>query len=143
MQYTHDHLIFTIMKLHPDLLHWRDFKVAMPVQHNGGQNGEPYITEWMRKDIPQPAVQTLRDTFKAHREEICAQLVRHYRDDKLRFTDRYAVAPPDAPESVKAQVTAWQTYRQALRDITKQPDFPLRVEWPTSPNTTSSPTPSV
>lgn len=28
---------------------------------------------------------------------------------------------------------AWATYRQALRDIPSQPDFPLTVEWPTTP----------
>lgn len=28
---------------------------------------------------------------------------------------------------------AWQNYRQALRDVTKQPTFPGSVSWPTSP----------
>jgi hypothetical protein len=28
---------------------------------------------------------------------------------------------------------AWQTYRQALRDITEQPGFPLEVVWPEMP----------
>jgi hypothetical protein len=27
----------------------------------------------------------------------------------------------------------WQTYRQALRDITLQPGYPANVEWPTIP----------
>jgi len=27
----------------------------------------------------------------------------------------------------------WQTYRQALRDITDQPDYPRNVIWPTPP----------
>lgn len=27
----------------------------------------------------------------------------------------------------------WSTYRQALRDITKQPNFPFDVEFPTIP----------
>lgn len=30
---------------------------------------------------------------------------------------------------------AWQTYRQALRDITAQPGFPLDVVWPEPPAT--------
>jgi hypothetical protein len=29
--------------------------------------------------------------------------------------------------------TAWATYRQALRDITKQAGFPWTVEWPDAP----------
>ena len=28
----------------------------------------------------------------------------------------------------------WQTYRQALRDITKQEGYPLNVVWPSQPN---------
>jgi hypothetical protein len=28
----------------------------------------------------------------------------------------------------------WQTYRQALRDITLQPGYPYTVEWPTTPS---------
>ncbi len=34
----------------------------------------------------------------------------------------------DIPEAVAAR---WQPYRQALRDITTQPGFPLDVTWPT------------
>lgn len=29
----------------------------------------------------------------------------------------------------------WQTYRQALRDITSQPGFPFEVVWPAPPGT--------
>jgi len=29
--------------------------------------------------------------------------------------------------------TQWQTYRQALRDITLQPEFPYNVVWPVKP----------
>ena len=36
---------------------------------------------------------------------------------------------PDVPLNTKA---AWATYRQALRDITKQAD-PKNITWPTSP----------
>jgi len=36
----------------------------------------------------------------------------------------------DVPE---ATATAWQPYRQALRDITDQPGFPEVIEWPSPP----------
>jgi hypothetical protein len=32
-----------------------------------------------------------------------------------------------------AQKTAWETYRQALRDITLQADFPDSITWPIKP----------
>ena len=36
---------------------------------------------------------------------------------------------PDAP----ADKAAWAAYRQALRDITEQADFPHNIEWPAPP----------
>lgn len=38
----------------------------------------------------------------------------------------------DSPLTAE-QKTAWSTYRQALRDITKQSGFPSNVIWPTPP----------
>jgi hypothetical protein len=37
---------------------------------------------------------------------------------------------PDAPV---ADVSSWQVYRQALRDVPEQPGFPFSIEWPESP----------
>lgn len=37
---------------------------------------------------------------------------------------------PDVSEATKLK---YQTYRQALRDITKQDGFPYNVTWPTQP----------
>ena len=37
---------------------------------------------------------------------------------------------PDVPLATKE---AWATYRQALRDITEQPGYPLLINWPVQP----------
>lgn len=37
---------------------------------------------------------------------------------------------PDAP----ANKQAWANYRQHLRDITQQPDFPIKIDWGTPPD---------
>ena len=39
---------------------------------------------------------------------------------------------PDAPLTTEAKA-AWVAYRQQLRDITEQADFPQVVEWPVEP----------
>ena len=39
---------------------------------------------------------------------------------------------PDAPLTT-AQKAAWSTYRQALRDISKQALFPVTIDWPVVP----------
>lgn len=59
--------------------------------------------------------------------EEAAQQVRSRRDSLLTESDWTQVA--DAP----VDQAAWATYRQALRDIPDQKDFPNEVTWPTEP----------
>jgi hypothetical protein len=40
---------------------------------------------------------------------------------------------PNNPLNTEKQ-TAWANYRQELRDITDQSEYPLNVTWPTKPN---------
>lgn len=54
-------------------------------------------------------------------------LVRADRDRRLLASDWTQL--PDVPLATKE---AWATYRQALRDITQQPD-PFNIVWPTPP----------
>lgn len=53
--------------------------------------------------------------------------VRITRDQLLKQCDWTQV--PDAPVDQEA----WKAYRQALRDITSQPD-PFNISWPLAPN---------
>lgn len=67
-------------------------------------------------------------TDEASREtQSKAAQVRSERDTLLAASDWTQVA--DAP----VDKTAWATYRQALRDITEQAQFPFVVQWPNSP----------
>ena len=59
-----------------------------------------------------------------------ASAVKMQRDQLLRTTDWTMV--PGAPFTAE-QVTAWGEYRQALRDITAQVDFPTTIAWPVPP----------
>ena len=54
-------------------------------------------------------------------------LVRAERDRRLLASDWTQL--PDVPLATKE---AWATYRQALRDITEQPD-PFNITWPAVP----------
>jgi hypothetical protein len=65
--------------------------------------------------------------YKAVKDAEQAKSVRADRDAKLAASDWTQVA--DAPVD-KAE---WATYRQALRDITAQSEFPWNVTWPTKP----------
>lgn len=55
--------------------------------------------------------------------------VRDMRDEMLRRSDWVVARAVDRGEEVPQ---AWRDYRQALRDITKQPD-PLNITWPEAP----------
>ena len=50
----------------------------------------------------------------------------------LKLTDCDWTQLGDTPLTA-AQVTEWQTYRQALRDIPENTDEPSLVEWPSLP----------
>jgi hypothetical protein len=53
--------------------------------------------------------------------------IRQQRNAKLTACDWTQIA--DAP----VDKTAWSTYRQALRDLTKESGFPWTITWPTEP----------
>jgi hypothetical protein len=51
---------------------------------------------------------------------------------KLLFLECDWTQLPDAQLTI-AQVDAWKVYRQALRDITEQPNYPNTIIWPVIP----------
>jgi len=55
------------------------------------------------------------------------QRVRQHRDRLLTKSDWTQL--PDTP----VDASAWSTYRQALRDVPQQADFPADVTWPEEP----------
>ena len=56
--------------------------------------------------------------------------VRAKRDGLLKETDWLVIKAYERNENIPAE---WETYRQALRDITSQAGFPYSVAWPTKP----------
>ena len=58
---------------------------------------------------------------------------RAMRDDLLKSSDLYMLS--DFPIT-SANKTAMETYRQELRDVPEQEDFPETIEWPVHPNPT-------
>jgi len=62
------------------------------------------------------------------KDEEQAKSVRADRNSKLAATDW--TQGKDIPDNVSSK---WASYRQALRDITAQAEFPWGVQWPTQP----------
>ena len=68
--------------------------------------------------------------YQANKDAQQAAGVRQTRDDRLKETDWRVIK---ALESNVPQDFAWATYRQNLRDITKQAGFPWTITWPDAP----------
>lgn len=65
--------------------------------------------------------------YKVMKDAEQAKSVRDSRNTKLSESDWTQVA--DAP----VDKAAWATYRQALRDVTAQANFPWTIDWPVAP----------
>lgn len=76
-------------------------------------NGYPILV-----DMPKPSISLLEEDL------------RNERNNKLKESDMFVIL---AYESGKPVDDKYKKYRQALRDLTKQFDFPNNVEWPKLP----------
>jgi len=73
------------------------------------------------------SVADMDDDAKIAKDAEQAKSVRTQRDEKLKTTDWTQVS--DAP----VDKTVWATYRQALRNLTKENGFPWDMNWPEEP----------
>ena len=82
----------------------------------------PYVQMWEEIDHNVTTAEQYSDT-----PEEKASVIRQKRDTLLSATDYLMM--PDYPMS-DADQDALKVYRQALRDVPEQPDFPNSVVWP-------------
>lgn len=59
--------------------------------------------------------------------------IRYRRNLYLEKSDSY-VLPDRWEDYTVEQKQAWKDYRQALRDIPQQAEYPTVIDWPTTPN---------
>ena len=78
-------------------------------------------------DRPAQTAAEQEAAYKAAKDAEQAKSIRDKRNTKLSESDWTQVA--DAP----VDKATWATYRQALRDVTKQTGFPWTIDWPTQP----------
>jgi hypothetical protein len=76
-----------------------------------------------------PALQEVQFQLVRRPVELAWRAIRSRRDQRLRDSDFSQIG--DVPLTL-AQRQAWRDYRQALRDITTQPD-PHNIVWPAPP----------
>lgn len=84
------------------------------------QQDGAWVATWTQLPTPD------RDRVMMERSRV----VRNDRNSALSQCDWTQLA--DAPLNAE-QRAAWGAHRQALRDLTAQPNFPWQVEWPVKP----------
>lgn len=65
------------------------------------------------------------------RKNQLAETARIWRNRNLTNSDITQL--PQATEQMKLKKDEWEIYRQELRDISKQPEFPFNIAWPQKP----------
>lgn len=113
--------------------------IAVPGMHDPGsarldlETGE--VVDWQPPKPADTELATWRWDDESRRwvaeptTEAHWRVVRAERDRRLAATDWLVVKAAERGEPIPE---AWRAYRQALRDVTSQPD-PLAIEWPEVP----------
>lgn len=108
----------------------KDLAYTMSGEHMYRLVGDDFVESDIPRHPPQPWMSFLDGQWvDARTLEQRAANAREQRNRLLTESDWTQL--PDVNLATKA---AWATYRQALRDITDQPGYPLDVTWPTPPN---------
>ena len=105
-----------------------------PYQYSQRSGVEQIGEQWFTKYIAGPVFVDGETTaaeqeaaYKAQKDTEQAKSVRESRNTKLSECDWTQVA------DALVDKTVWATYRQALRDVTKQSGFPWAIDWPVAP----------
>ena len=73
---------------------------------------------------------TMTDEEQAEHDVQSRAAARQHRDALLTKTDWMVIQSAETGISLAVE---WATYRQALRDISSQAEFPREINWPTEP----------
>ena len=84
------------------------------------------FTEYTDDNGDVQTVAAQKTAYDAANTATLAAGARDKRDDLLKETDHYGLSDVTMSDDMK-------TYRQALRDVPQQTDFPSTISWPTKP----------
>lgn len=107
------------------------------------------ITDKLRSEMDEILQNAYQKAVENGDEDGAADLARRIRNNLLAETDSRCALDrmlPEAPSGTTftswlqwlrdlaaVRSNVWGTYRQALRDLTEQPGFPMNIQWPKSP----------
>ena len=141
---THDELIFCIQQEYPEAVHGTDFWVFHLVSpETSEQLSDAQIYEW-KLASPAPTEEGLKALVQKHgaaaRTFVLARDARAERERRLKVADTLVYKAMDAGDMERMRLAG--QYRQALRDVTSLPGFPVEFAWPVIPDALSELMPS-
>lgn len=114
-----------------------EYRLTVPYRKNLSKNVNNRLNEWMTS-AKNAEYSKLAAEIRAKRDKLLAE------SDKWMVFDRLGLEIPDSIDISEwigffrslgnVLVGEWAKYRQALRDITKQPGFPFEVTFPEKPD---------
>lgn len=114
-----------------------EYRLTVPYRKNLSKNVNNRLNEWMTS-AKNAEYSKLAAEIRAKRDKLLAE------SDKWMVFDRLGLEIPDSIDISEwigffrslgnVLVGEWAKYRQALRDITKQPGFPFDVTFPEKPD---------
>ena len=114
-----------------------EYRLTVPYRKNLSKNVNNRLNEWMTS-AKNAEYSKLAAEIRAKRDKLLAE------SDKWMVFDRLGLEIPDSIDISdwigffrslgNVLVGEWAKYRQALRDITKQPGFPFEVTFPEKPD---------
>ena len=114
-----------------------EYRLTVPYRKNLSKNVNNRLHEWM-SSAKNAEYAKLAAEIRAKRDKLLAE------SDKWMVFDRLGLEIPDSIDISdwigffrslgNVLVGEWAKYRQALRDITKQPGFPFEVTFPEKPD---------
>jgi hypothetical protein len=121
----------------PQLVRCKDYWVAHPVdsENNSIQTDHAWIVEWNVEHPKQPTDADIQTLWKKHGPGVLSAEA----DVKARADRKDLLTEADVLVNIAEDngdldfSTRLRTYRQALRDITKQQGYPLNIKWPEMP----------
>lgn len=134
---THHELRYLLQKMYPDAVYGVDFFTGHFLDKDGDdgkQVGEPFILKW-KLPTAQPTEGQIHTWWSVYQNEVQLTM----QADHMRYLRKQLLADADIlvekaidQGNTEAEQKA-RAYRQALRDVTKQPEFPTSFTWPEIP----------
>lgn len=118
--------------LYPEISESEFFPDSGTILIYADENGEK-IVKWENEKYEKPTKEMLDSIPDSVAEKDSAANSAKLKRDQLLLDSDWSQLPDVQSKMSEEKKIKWAVYRQDLRDITDQPQFPFEIIWPTKP----------